>query len=308
MERLTPDAIVTINGADTKKHLNSIVLVDKEDKEVDEVTLTFDNDYPRPSYNDIASYNDIVLVYLGYKETGLYFCGSFKVQTTDKTDKHLKVKATSTDFMASMKVRRNLSYEKLTLADLVGIVAGRNGLAAKTDFGDVYFEHFAQTDESDLHLLNRLAYDYNAIYNIKNGVLVFLKKQNLPTFFVERKRCKSYTIKYANRTLYKSVKAVWWDTKENKSQEVVVGAGEPQYRLESKFKSKEEAKRRAAGMLSRLNSGIVKGKVVINGKNIVAGGKLVLSGFGGDDGLYTIKKVTHTMNNSGYEIKVEFER
>ncbi len=299
---LTPDAMVLINGSDTKKHLNSIVLIDKEDKEVDEVTLTFDNDYPRPGYNDT------VLVYLGYKETGLYFCGSFKVQTTDKTQKHLKVKATSTDFIASLKERRNQSYENITLSGLVGLIAGRNGLAAKTDFGDVFFKHFEQSDESDLHLLNRLAKDYNAIYNIKNGTLIFLKKQNLPTFAVSRKECKSYSIKYANRLLYKSVKAVWWDTKENKSQSVVVGSGSPQYRLEEKFKDKAEAKRRAAGMLEYLNSGIVKGEVVLNGRNIIAGGKLLLQDFGSDDGEYTIKRVTHTMNNAGYEIKVEFER
>ena len=90
--------------------------------------------------------------------------------------------------------------------------------------------------------------------------------------------------------------------------EVVVGGGSPVYRLEGKFHSKSEARRRALGMLERLNSGIVKGDVVISGRNIVAGGKLLLVGFGADDGEYTIKKVTHTLGNGGYEARVEFER
>ena len=57
-----------------------------------------------------------------------------------------------------------------------------------------------------------------------------------------------------------------------------------------------------------LNKGSITGNVAIQGKEIRAGGILVLSGFGEDDGEYSIKKVTHNLSGSGYTVRVEFEK
>ena len=298
---VTPKAMILINGADVTGHTETVQFVDKEDNRADEVTITLDRNFARPSYKDV------VLLYLGYKESGLYFCGKFFVQTSDRTDRFLRVKATSADLAGSIKERRTQSYEKISLCDIVGMIAGRNGLAAKCDMSDVFFDHIAQTNESDLHFLTRLAERYNAIFNIKNATLIFLKKQNVPTFVINEKECASYSIKYANRTLYKSVKAIWWNTKENKKEEIVVGSGGPVYELKWKFKTKEEAMRRAGGMLERLGSGVVKASFTMTGRNIVAGGKAILQGFGGDDGTHVVKSGTHTFGSGGYEVKIETE-
>ncbi|MEO1927576.1 MAG: hypothetical protein ABGX26_02690, partial [Nautiliaceae bacterium] len=262
--------------------------------------------YKRPKYEDK------IKVWLGYKETGLYYCGAFLIQTTEKNQNSLRVSATSTNFTTEIKKRRNISYENITLCDLVKKIADRNSLKYKCDFKDVFFKHLAQTDESDLNLLNRIAKIYNATFNIKNDTLIFIKKQgnggNLPLFEIDRKNVSSWTIKYANKTLYKSVKATWHDTKENKVKEVVFGNGEPQYVLQNTFKDENEALKRAEGILNFLNSGIVSGNLTIDGMNIIAGAKLKLNDFGEDDGEYSIKRVTHSLSESGYTIRVEFEK
>ena len=305
----TPDFKIEVNGKDVtenvKKHLVSLSLKDESGDETDELTLNFDNLFKRPKYEDK------IKVWLGYKESGLYYCGAFLVQTTEKNQNSLRVKATSTNFTTEIKKKRNISYENITLCDLVKKIADRNSLKFRCNFNDVFFKHLAQTDESDLNLLNRIAKMYNATFNIKNDTLIFIKKQgdnNLPVFEIDRNNVNSYSIKYANKTLYKSVKAIYHDTKENKQKEVIFGNGEPQYILQDSFKDENEALKRAEGILNLLNSGIVSGNLTINGMNIIAGAKLKLIGFSEDDGKYSIKRVTHNLNGSGYTVRVEFEK
>lgn len=310
MVRLTPDFKIEVNGKDVtanvKKHLVSLSLKDESGDATDELTLNFDNLFKRPAYEDK------IKIWLGYKETGLYYCGAFLVQTTEKNQNALRVRATSTNFTTEIKKKRNKSYENISLYDLVKKIADRNSLKYKCDFNDVFFKHLSQTDESDLHLLNRIAKMYNATFNIKNDTIIFIKKQknsdNLPAFEIDRKNVSSYSIKYANKTLYKSVKATWHDTKENKQKEVVFGNGEPQYILQDNFKDENEALKRTEGILNLLNAGIVSGNLAIDGMNIIAGAKLKLTGFGEDDGEYSIKRVTHNLSSSGYTVRVEFER
>ena len=306
---ITPDFKVEVNGKDVtanvKKHLVSLSLKDEAGDATDELTLNFDNLFKRPKYKDK------IKVWLGYR-TGLYYCGSFLVQTTEKNQNSLRVRATSTNFTTEIKKKRNRSYENISLCDLIKKIADRNGLKYRCNFNDVFFKHLAQTDESDLNLLNRIAKMYNATFNIKNETLIFIKKQgdgnNLPVFELDKKNVSSYSIKYANKTLYKSVKAVFHDTKENKVKEVVFGSGEPQYVLQDTFKDESEALKRAEGIMDLLNSGIKSGNLTMDGMNIIAGAKLKLNGFGEDDGEYSIKRVTHSLNGSGYTVRVEFEK
>ena len=303
---LTPDFKIEVNGKDVtqniKKHLVSLTFKDESDNKADNLTISFDNLFKRPNYKDK------IKLYLGYKESGLYYCGAFLVQTTERNQNSLRVSATSVNFSAPNKEKKNLSYENINLVDLVKKIADRNSLNYKCDFDEVFFKHLAQTNESDLHLLNRLATMYNATFNIKNNTIIFIKKQsnNLAVFEIDRKIVNSYSIKYANKTLYKSTKAIYHDTKENKIKSVIYKKGEPQFLLQDTFKDENEALKRAEGVLSLLNSGTVNGNLSIDGMNIIAGAKLKLKNFGEDDGEYFIKSVSHNYNSSGYICRVEF--
>jgi phage protein D len=303
---LTPDFKIEVNKKDVtdrvKNHLVSLTFKDEADDKADSLTLNFDNLFKRPNYEDE------IKLWLGYKESGLYYCGKFSVQTTNKNQNSLSVSATSVNFNGNIKKKRNLSYENLSMVDLVKKIADRNSLNFKCDFDNVFFKHLSQTNESDLHLLNRLSKLYNATFNIKNNTLIFIKKnkENGLVFEIERKNVSNYSIKYANKTLYKSAKAVYHDTKENKVKSVVSGNGEPQYILNDTFKNESEAKQQTKTILSFINSGTVSGSISIAGMNIIAGTTLKLKNFGEDDGKYSIKSVIHNLNGSGYVCRVEF--
>ena len=305
---LTPDFKVEVNGSDVtdvlKKHQAAITLKDESGDAADELSLEFNALFMRPAYQDE------IKLWLGYKESGLYFCGLFRVQTTQKTQNALSVRATSSDFSTTLKKKHTRSFENITLCDLLKKIATQNNLKSKCDIDGVFFKHLAQTNESDLNLLQRLSKIYNATFNIKNNTLLFVKKQKEDeeiTFTIPSDDAKSYSIKHANKTLYKSVKAMWHDTKENKHKELTYKNGEPQYILQANFKDEAEALKRAEATLQLLNAATISGSLTITGRNIVAGGVLKLVGFGEDDGKYTIKRVSHTLSSSGYVCRIDFE-
>jgi len=283
-----------------KKALVSLELTDEIGTNSDELTLNFPNDFKRPGYGD-----ELTVTIDGH------YYGIFVVQTTNKTNRGLSVKATATNFTKSLKEKRNRSFEKIKLCAIVSKIAREHGLETKCDF-DIFLNYESQTNESDLHFLHRLADKFNAQFNIKDNKIIFLKhkeeNKSLPRFLVKNDEVMSYSLKHKAKTIYKSVTAKWQDTKENITKSITVGSGKPCYELQDSFKDESEANIRAKALLERLNRGSIEGSVVLPGREIRAGGILILSGFGDDDGEYSIKKVTHTINGNGYTVKVDFEK
>ena len=305
---LTPDFKIEVNNKDVtktiKKHLTSLTFKDESSNLADELTLNFDSSFKRPNYKDE------IKLYLGYKESGLFYCGNFLVQSSTISNNFLSVKATGTNFLTNLKNKRNRSFENVNLCEVVSKIANENFLNFKCNFKEVFIKHLAQTNESDLSFLNRLAKEYNATFNIKNNTIIFIKKElneDLPVFEIKKDEVLSYSITFANKTIYKSIKAKYHNTKENKIQKITFGQGSPIYTIEDVFKNKEEALQRAKIILSYLNQNAINGNITLKGKNIIAGAKIKLSGFDEESNKeFLIKSVTHLLNSSGYVIKIEF--
>ena len=308
---MTPIFKVEANGADVTEQLQnnliSISFSDEDGNQSDEITLSVAGDFARPKYKDE------IKLWLGYEEVGLFYCGVFKVQSTQRDNYSLSISATGADFSSALKQKRDMSYEKVSLKDIAQIVANRHQLKLKSDFEDMFMPHLSQTNESDLHMMKRLAKDYNGIFSIKNGTLVFLKriKENmasdkLPVFEIDVSECESCSIKHSDRTIYGACEASWHDTKENKTLSVTVGNGTPVLKLKGNFKTPVEAKAKAEAKLQNANRGTKSGTISVYGKEIYAGGMLRLSGVGEDDGEYSIKSVNHTFEN-GWKMSIEIE-
>ncbi|WP_108062731.1 phage late control D family protein [Poseidonibacter lekithochrous] len=309
----TPNFKIEANGKDVtaniKANLESLELKDEANENADELTITVTGEIARPKYEDELK------LYLGYGDN-LTFCGLFTVQTTTRENNHiLNISATGVNFSNTLKEKRDITYEQISISDICSQIAARNNLKVKSDFTDVYILSQAQSNESDLHFLNRLAGEYNAIFNIKNNTLIFTKKivndkknQELPTYTIHESEIKDLSIKHSNKTLYKSCKSTWHDTKENKGQEILVGAGEPCLVNKGNFKNAAEAKAKANAKLQKANQGIIEGSFTKEGEVVFAGGTFDLEGTLEDDGEYQIKTVNHTFDTNGWEIKIDFER
>ncbi len=308
---MTPIFKLEANGTDVteqiRQNLSYITFKDEDGNQSDEITIRVAGDFKRPLYKDELK------LWLGYEETGLFFCGLFLVQTTERDSFGLTITATGADFSAALKQKRDLSYEQISIKAIAQIIAGRHGLKLKSDFDDLYVTHLSQTNESDLHFMKRLASDHNGIFSIKNGTLIFLKRtkeekrsDELPLFEIDSSECSTLRIKHTNRTLYASCKAIWHDTKDNEMKSVTVGEGDPVLLIEGQFKTAAEAKAKAEAKLAMANRGTKSGTIEMYGKEIYAGGKLKLTGFGEDDGEYSIKSVNHTFDD-GWVMSVEIE-
>lgn len=308
---MTPIFKIVVNGKDIttqlQKNTASINFSDEDGNQSDEITIKAAGDFARPKYEDETK------LWLGYAESGLFYCGLFRVQNTTKDKYSISINASGANFSAALKQKRDVSYEKVSLKDVAQIVADRHALKLKSDFDDMFVQHLSQTNESDLHMMKRLANDYNAIFSIKNGTLVFLKriKENkvsdeLPVFEIDVSECEGYSIKHSNKTLYASCEASWQDTKENKHKSVTVGSGDPVLKIKGQYKSAAEATKKAEAKLQSANRGIKSGTISMYGREIYAGGMLKLTGAGEDDGEYSIKSVNHTFD-SGWKMSIEIE-
>lgn len=303
------------NGADVTQQLmknNATIQFKDEDGSVsDELTIKVYGDFARPKYQDELK------LWLGYKESGLFYCGTFKVQTTERLDGYLlNITATGADFSESLKQKKNKSFENMSIKEICKMISAEHGLSLKSDFEDIFIIHQAQNNESDLHFLKRLAGEFNAIFSIKNNTLVFLKKKKdgqksdeLPEITVDAKKVSNLSIKHSNKLLYNSCKAVWHDTKQNKVKEIIAGSGSPQLLLEGRFKNEAEAKIKATAKLEKANQGIKSGSFKSAGLQVYAGSKLnLINTIGGeDDESFSIKSVNHSFNESGWTTSVEFE-
>lgn len=309
----TPNFKLLANDKDVtdqlKKELKSITFKDETNEQADDLTIKVGGEFARPKYEDELK------LYLGYG-TDLVYCGLFVVQTTTRESNDiLSISATGVNFSNVLKEKRDITYEKISIKDICSQIANRNVLKLKSDFDDVYLLSIAQSSESDLHFLNRLATDYNAIFNIKNGTLIFThkikenkKNADLPSYTISADDVYPITIKHSNKTLYKSCKSIWHDTKENRTKEIIVGVGEPVLINKGNFKNAAEAKLKAQAKLERAVQGLVTGSLSLEGEVIFAGGKLNLVNTLEDDGEYQIKSVNHNYIPSSWKINLEFER
>jgi len=291
-----------------QKELISLTFKDEENNKADELTIKVGGEFARPKYEDELK------LYLGYGDD-LVYCGLFKVQTSTRSDNNiLTISATGVNFSSILKEKRDVTYEKISIKGICKQIADRNVLKLKSDFDDVAILSIAQSNESDLHFLNRLAKDYNAIFNIKNDTLIFTKKikenkknEDLPSYTISANEVRTLSIKHSNKTLYKSCKSIWHDTKENKTKEVVVGFGEPVLINKGNFKNEAEAKAKAQAKLERAVQGLVSGSLSMAGEVIFAGSTLNLIDTLEDDGEYRIRTVNHNFTSDGWTINLEFE-
>ncbi len=309
---MTPIFKIEANGKDVTAALQadivSIAFSDEDGNQSDEITIKVAGDFTRPKYEDELR------LWLGHKETSLFFCGAFLVQTTERDRSGVTITATAADFSSALKAKRDTSYEELSIKDVAAMIADRHALKLKSDYDDLSVTHISQTKESDMAFLKRLASEYNGIFSIKNGTLVLLKRiegekasDTLPVYTLSADEVTSMSIKHANKTLYLSCTASWQDTKENEAKSITVGSGDPILKLDGNFKTAAEAQAKAEAKLQKSNRGTRSGSISMYGKEIYAGGILRLSGAGEDNGDYSIKTVSHNFSK-GWTMSIEIEK
>lgn len=322
---MQPRIEVTIDGNPVAgafyERLISITVTDNDEADADTVDMEL-NDGP-PFFLAIPRKGAIIDVRLGYDS--MRSLGTF---TADKVTAKclpygMSVSGKSADLRGTkLKENKERHWDNAKLKDVIGEIAKESGLQAAIDpeIGEFEYPWLAQQDEQGFQFLYRLAERHNALFNVKQGRLIFGKRGSgnsasgafvgsvvvTPDKIVEG----SCSFEANDRTKYSKVVAYYQD--KDKAQRVEIEAegdedGYSVYRIPEPFSSVEEADKAARAKAKGLKRGEGTASVTVVGDTaIVAGAPLLFEGVRpGLDGVpYVIDTATHTFSKSGYTTQI----
>jgi hypothetical protein len=302
--------------------LLALEVTDQEGSQSDTCRILVDD---RNGILGVPKRGSVISVAMGYRETGLSFMGLFTVDTVslEGWPRQMEITGKSMDFIKLMKEQRSKGYEKKTLGQICGEIAGRHGLAngCLGTMASLKFDYLGQTEESDAHFLQSIADKHDGVFAVKNGQLILKKKaENIQGFAIVTcpGNVMDYRFTFVDRNAHKGGEADWWDRKEAKRQRSKrygkVGGGRTKSEAKSRSaeletNGKQIADDRAQSRISALNRAEKQLSMTVVGSQylraemilVVAGVRAVV------DGAYRIKSVVHSLTQDGYKTNIEAE-
>jgi len=322
----TPRAEIKVNGKPVatlfNERLISVTISDKEGVTSDTISCELNDGNP---FADIPKKGDTITAALGYRETGIADFGSYTVDDPEVRclPYGMTINGKGANVRDKAKQHRSRHWDQKTVKDIVSQIAGENGLSPVIDgeVGAYKYEWFGQQDESDLHVVERLARRHDALFSIKDGKLIFVKKGSgqaasgaaltavvATPFNIVEGTCR---VNFAHRNKFKKVKGRHQDRKQAKLVEVEEDSddeGTAEYTMPEPFADPDEAKKAAKAKAKHLKSETIRTTVTLWGDpTIRAGAPFTYSRVRpGVDGIeFIIETATHTISKAGYTTQVE---
>ena len=312
---MTPAFKIIADSADITAliadRLISLEVTDEEGIKSDRLELEIDNRDYRVA---MPEHGAKLEVSLGFRGTGLSYIGGFIVDSTGGSGPVLKLRigAKAADMAGEIRAPKTRAWEGVTLKDIVARIAGEAGL--KPVVGDsiasIKFPFVAQTAESDLHLLTRLALPLDATAKPADGRLVVLKRgegksaagDDLEPVVISPRQLVEWDFEVADRGQYKTIEAEWSELKAGKTHVVTAGSGAPKKKLRRVFSSASEAQAAADAALTKAERGAstLDASLSTFAPGLFAGSLIEPQGLGPDlTGQWHVKTVTHALDGSG---------
>lgn len=252
-----------ITGAVTQR-LISINLTDNRGMEADTLDIQLSD---HDGLLAIPPRKAKIEVWLGWDTSGLIYKGSYTVDETEHSGAPdvLNIRARSADLRESLKAKRETTWHKVTLREILSTIATRNQLQARTDaqLGDQLIEHLDQANESDANIITRLAEQFDAVIGVKAGYLICSKVGDgksttglqLPHITLTRKEGDGHRYLQADRNSYSGVKAYYYEPNSADKKEAIAGGGDNLKELRHVYSDQQSALRAARSELGRLLRG-----------------------------------------------------
>jgi phage protein D len=323
-----PAFSVTLDGRDiTGKiypRLVSLTLTETRENAVDQLDITIDDSDGLVAIPPPGARITIRLGGQGYTENGgMVDKGSFVVDEVEHegAPDTLILRARSAAMGKAIRIKKSRSFHQQSIAAIVGEIAADNALTPRVgpSFAGQIVDHIDQTNESDIHFLNRLGKRFDAIATIKKEALLFLpiadgansKGQQLPTITLQRHDGDKHRYHSASRDTYSGVRAQWHDADDAKEKSELIGSDDNPKRLRHVYANQKDAEDAAQSEWSRIERG--KATLQFN----LALGRPDLSPMMGvripslkapiGDATWVIVKVTHHLSSQGMTTGVEME-
>ena len=321
---MTPEFRITANGADfsaaARDRLLSLTVTEADGEEADRLEITLDDRDGRLESPPIEA---LISVALGYRDTGLSSMGLFEVEGVrgNGPPDTMTITATAVDLRNLARAPRTVAHEDRTLEEIALEIAGRAGLGLVlgSSLADVRFDYIAQTAESDLHFLTRIARGLDATAKAASGRLVVARRSDNVTAAGDAKRpvrlsraeLTDWRFDISAREAEGTVEAEIQMTESAEKKLIKVGSGDPVRRLRHVFATEDEARSHAEAVLARS----IREKTEIGATlarfepALFAAGRVSFAGLRPEfAGAWHITEVRHNLANGGLVTSITANR
>jgi len=316
---------VLADGADITARINqrliSIKTTDEAGFKSDTCTIDLDD---RDGLIALPRKGAKLDIYLGYEKTGISKVGVYTVDEISLTGfpETLSISGKAADMsVGELKSQKTRHFDNITLGDLVKTIAGSNGLVGKTsaDLAAIQLGHVDQTQESDLHLLTRLAKQYGGVAKVTNDHLILAKAgesksvggASLLPIYIDKTQVSGYQCSITDRGKYASVTATYHDKATGQNIAVSTSAEKPAHTLRHTYDNQQQAIEAAQAKKSALDQGTatVDVSLSVGNADLFAESPLILTGFrsGITGPSWTTTRVEHSFSKAAFTTQVNGE-
>lgn len=308
-------------ASDVNPHLLSLDVRDEAGVESDSCTIILSDlkaEFALPAKGTVLE------VALGWApvpvEMGRFVIDELSISGPPDT---IRITASAAGFLASLKQKKSRDWHETSLMEIVETVAGEHNLtpSVSSEFAGFTIDHLDQVEESDLHLLTRLAEQHGAICKPKERVLFFVPRASgedpsgftLASASIQENELTRWELTTPGRAVYSSVSARWRDAEASLTNTVVVLSEEgdgPEKRLGRIFHSEADAKAAAEAELKAVKLNEARLRITLSGRpEIFAQAPIILDHRRPDlAGAWVVASVSHRMNSSGFFTDIEATR
>lgn len=289
--------------------LISLTLIDEAGQKSDSAEITLDDRDYRIALPEVGAKLTIALGLVGaLVEIGTYVVDEISGALAPDL---VTIRARAADMLGAIRARRTRSWKEVTLEDIVKTIAGQYRLTPQISdsLKAQFYAYLAQTAESDLNLLTRLAKDLDAVAKPAGGALLVVKRgeakaangTDLPVFPIHRHQIRSGSWTLTGRGRYGRVTAEWAERDTATVHKVTAGKGEPERILRHRYPTQADASRAAQAALSRSHRGSGSLSIELGGfyGDLMAEANVNLLGIKPElAGQWLITRVTHRLTDT----------
>jgi phage protein D len=306
---------------DVWNHLISCTYTDKVHGEADEIEVTLQDKDGIWRGPWCPEHGDRVQLWIGYEPAPLVYCGAFEIDepaaSLGRGGDTLTFRGVSAPVTKALRTRKTQAFEKQSLAQVAGKVAGEHGLSVAGSPPDITFDRITQRRQRPLEFLAELADAYGAYFSVRDASLYFAERKDLHErepvllFRADSDDYLKADLKRAAHKTYSKARATYFDGNSKKTidvevQDKAVKNGDT-LRLDDRIENDGQARAMAKSKLEKANMERQTGNLELVGNPLILAGQTVEldAGFGRWAGRYLVKQSRHQMTRGGYTTNCE---
>lgn len=313
---MKPAFRITANGQDATaalaSRLLSLSVTDADGETADRLEIDLDDRDGLIALPDMDATLDVAL---GYQGQPLAALGRFRVDGMSGSHpaQTLQITATAADLKGDIRSPKTRAFENKSLSDIAATIAGEAGLKplVSASIAGRTWAYLAQTAESNLHFLTRIAKTLDATAKAAGGALIVQRRGDgltaagdpLVPPVISQRDLTEWTWDLDTREVYRCVEAEWCNVGGGQVQVVRRGDGTPLLRIRHVYPSIEEADRAADAKLQGAARAAMTINATLAGFNdaLMAGATVTLTGMTRRElnGTWHLNKVIHSFSAGG---------